>query len=191
MTDCESKANRSASNHDAFMTDCESKANHDAKRAAQVRFPNSMSRLLRSRCYLLCSMSHVFDYHPYVETMVTKDVGEALKANAVAMPDQRSISAAINTITMHGAPFPELHEFRQRCFVSFSLHHKKKLTLTMALQLYIAAYQKRDVWKAVWKDIFPVMSSQISQNVENFTKNKPFAVEKFVHILKNSMPFIS
>lgn len=155
-----------------------------------VRFPNSMSRLLRTRCYLLCSMEHVFDYRAHVDKLVTPDVGKALKITSVAIPDQKSVSAAINTITLHQAPFKELNEFRNRCFVSFSLHHKKALTLTMVLQLYIAAYQRREVWKAAWKDVYPVMSSQISHNVEQFVKDVPFPADTFVDILKNSMPFI-
>jgi hypothetical protein len=35
--------------------------------------------------------------------------------------------------------------------------------MTQVLHLYVAAYQKKDVWKLCWKRIYPIMSTQISK----------------------------
>lgn len=112
-----------------------------------VRFPNSMSRLLRVRCYLICSLEHAFEYRKHTEKLVTKDVASALNRNPVVIPDVLSLGAAIDTLALHGEPFSELNSFRQRCFVSFAVRNRRNLTMTMALQLYVAAYQKRDIWR--------------------------------------------
>lgn len=154
-----------------------------------VRFPNSMSRLLRARCYLICCMEHAFDYRMHTEKLVTKDVSTALNRNSVVMPDVKSVGAAIDTIALAGEPFPELNSFRQRCFVSFNVKNRRNLTMTVALQLYVAAYQKRDIWRQCWKNVYPVMSSQIARDVETFVEATPIAADSFVHILKNSTPF--
>lgn len=154
-----------------------------------VRFPTTMSRLLRSRCYLLCACAHMFDHSKHTHRLVTQDVARQLNANPVVLPDARSISAAIETLTMHCAPFEKLNAFRQQCFNSFSMQYKKALTLTITLQLYVAAYMKREIWKQCWQHIFGVHSSIIARDIERFVDANPFAIDDFVDILKNSVPF--
>lgn len=63
--------------------------------------------------------------------------------------------------------------------------------MTQVLHLYVAAYQKRDIWKLCWKTIYPIMSTQISKDVHSFVSSTPFAVSEFMEILKNSTPFVS
>jgi hypothetical protein len=64
-----------------------------------------------------------------------------------------------------------------------------QLTMTDVLRLYVAAYQLPSMWKQLWKNIHPYMSTQISKDIEAFVKNNEFATENFIHILKTSHPF--
>lgn len=155
-----------------------------------VRFPNSMSRLLRLRCYLLASHSHLFDFREKTGHLVSSDVARSINSIPVVFPDHECLRMGIETLTLRMRPFEQLNQFRQRCFVSFSINQQKVLNLTQILHLYVAAYQKPDVWKQVWKGIFPVMSTQISRDVENFVATTKFAVDEFIYLLKNSTPFV-
>lgn len=155
-----------------------------------VRFPNSMSRLLRLRCYLLASQSHQFDYREKTGNLVSLDVAKSVNSTPVVFPDPECLRQGIETLTLRQGPFEQLNQFRQRCFVSFSINQQKVLNLTQILHLYVAAYQKPDVWKQVWKGIFPVMSTQISKDVESFVYGTAFAADEFVYLLKHSTPFV-
>lgn len=154
-----------------------------------VRFPNSMSRLLRIRCYLLACMHHQMDFTRYTEQLVPPDIAMSLNQHYIIFPCVKDVCAGIETITVTKGSFPELDRFRVKCFVSFSFVQKNQLTLTYVLRLYVAAYQKPDIWKQCWKAIFPVMSNQISRDVEMFVASEPFAVDSFVALLRNSSPF--
>jgi hypothetical protein len=131
-----------------------------------VRFPISMSRLLRLRCYLVAAQGHLFDYTAHTHKIVPPDVARSLAANSITFPDVGCLCSAIETLTMNMAPFPEIDLFRQRCFTSFAINQRRGLTLTQILHLYVAAYQKRDLWKHCWKRIYPIMSAQIARDVE-------------------------
>ena len=85
---------------------------------------------------------------------------------SITFPDVNSICSAIETLTMNVTPFQEINLFRQRCFASFAINQRKGLTLTQVLHLYIAAYQKREIWKQCWKRIYPVMSTQIARSAK-------------------------
>lgn len=154
-----------------------------------VRFPNSMTRLLRLRCYLLASLSHLFDFTSHSQKLVPMDVAKSLNENTILFPSAEVITNAIETMAMNMHPFQALNNFRQKCFNSFAMNHRKSLTLTQILHLYLCAYQKNDIWKTCWKGIFPVMSTQIARDIETFTGNNSFAVEEFMHILVTSNPF--
>lgn len=71
------------------------------------------------------------------------------------------------------------------------IYFRRILTLTQVLHLYIAAYQKKDLWKQCWKGVYPIMSTQISKDVELFVQNVPFATDPFMHIIKTSTPFVA
>lgn len=153
------------------------------------RYPNSMSNLRRLRCYLMACQHHNFDYSKHLDGLVSKDVAEALRTHPVIFPDENSVYLAIGTLGMNMAPFEELNKFRVSCFSGFASHQKKNLSLTDVLKLYVAAYQARSIWKQLWMKIYPVISPQITRDVEKFCSSVPFAVEPFVHILKTSSPF--
>lgn len=185
-----------------------------------VGFPVSMSRLLRLRCYLLCAQSHIMDHAAYADRLVPRDVAASIASRPISFPNVSCLCSAIESLAMNIPPFAELDEFRRRAFSSFALNHRRcvcsppplwaarmpptqqltpqprappsgrGLTLTQILHLYVAAYQKRDIWKSCWKRIYPVMSTQIARDVESFTSTTRFAVEPFMIILKTSTPFI-
>lgn len=95
-----------------------------------VRFPNSMSRLLRVRCYLLASQGHVLDFTKHTERVVPPDVSRSINDNGITFPDVQCLCNGIETLTMNVAPFPEINAFRQRCFSSFAINQRRGLTLT-------------------------------------------------------------
>jgi hypothetical protein len=73
--------------------------------------------------------------------------------------------------------------------LTFDVQQITRLTMSDVLKLYVAAYQLPSMWKQLWKNIHPYMSTQISKDIELFVKNNPFATENFLHILKTSSPF--
>jgi hypothetical protein len=155
-----------------------------------VRFPNCMSHLLRSRCYLLASQCH-FDFRPYTqELLVSAEVAAAINDNAIMHPDEASLGKAINTLTLSIHPFDELKLFRKNCFLSHASVNSNRFTMTDVLRMYVSAYQHASMWKQLWKTIDPVMSTQISKDVEYFVKQHAFAKASFIEILKTSTPFV-
>jgi hypothetical protein len=154
-----------------------------------VRFPNCMSHLLRSRCYLLASQCH-FDFKPFTKALVSDEVAVTINNNAVLHPDEASLGKCINTLTLSIHPFDELKLFRKNCFTSYASISSNRFTMTDVLRMYVAAYQLPSMWKQLWKLVDPVMSTQISKDVESFVLQHPFAKASFVDILKTSTPFV-
>lgn len=155
-----------------------------------VRFPNCMSHLLRIRCYLLASQSHNIQFTLHTHKLVCREIADIINQNPILSPDTQSLMMGIETLTLNMAPFQELRNFRSNCFNSYSGSHISSLTMTDIFKLYISAYQKPSIWKQLWKNIHPLMSTQISKDVESFVKNNQFAEESFIQILKTSTPFI-
>ena len=102
----------------------------------------------------------------------------------IIFPHTESIVNGIQSLSVIRTPFQQLNTFRQNCFNAFSINQRKSLTMTHTLHLYLAAYQTKSIWKACWKSIIPIMSSQISRDVENFVATTPFASEDFVDLLQ-------
>ena len=155
-----------------------------------VRFPNSMSRLLMGKCYLLAAQGHCFDYTKYTTDLVTIDIATSLNRNPVIFPDVNCMCNVIDSLVINTAPFRELNDFRLKCFLSFSHNQRKGITMTLAFQLYVCAYQRKDIWKTCWKNVYAVMSGHISRDVEAFVACNAFAAQSFFHILKTSIPFV-
>lgn len=164
-------------NHTTLDSYCES-----------VRFPISMSKLLKMRCYLLAAQT-VFDYRVHAGTLLSPDIASMLGSYPVLNPKVDDLCACIESLTLNEKPFDELNKFRDTCFVSFPHAYKKNLTQTQVLHLYLAAYQRKDLWKSCWKKIFPVMSQQISKDVEDFVSTTPIAATAIVRIMKTSNPY--
>lgn len=156
-----------------------------------VRFPNSMSRLLRIRCYLLASQipGHL-PFGDHAAALVPPALARVISAHPVVFPCLQDLCQSIETLAMTQEPFPELSLFRRDCFMSLALSQRNGLSLTQFLHLYVCAYQRRDMWKQCWKSFYPVMSPRIAKDVEAFVSANPFAIKPFMYILKNSSPFV-
>jgi hypothetical protein len=154
-----------------------------------IRFPNCMSHLLRLRCYLLASQGHQFDFTKYTRNLVPDDIAKVVDENAVGIPNADCLVMAIGTLTLNIHPFDKLVAFRTACFSSYANSQTMCLTMSDILKLYVSAYQKPNVWKQLWKSVHPLMSTQISKDVEVFVKMNVFDHESFVTILKTSTPF--
>jgi hypothetical protein len=102
----------------------------------------------------------------------------------ILFPHVESIVNGIQSLSINKAPFQQLNQFRQNCFNAFSINQRKSLTLTQTLHLYLAAYQTKTIWKLCWKSVIPIMSSQISRDVETFVASTPFAIEEFIGLLQ-------
>lgn len=155
-----------------------------------IRFPNSMSRVLRLRCYLHACCGHLYDHTEYTDRLVNGNIAMAINCNPVHIPCVHSLCQAIETLVLNQAPFLELVHFRDRCFTVLSANHWKSLSLTSFLHLYVCAYQKKDLWRMCWKNFFPIMSTQITREIEAFVVKHPFAVEAFMKIMQTSTPFV-
>lgn len=153
-----------------------------------VRFPNQMSNVLRMRCYLIACCGHIFDYTKHTGTLVSGTIKTAVDANPVLVPHVASICDAISTLCLNETPFPELFLFRQKCYQLFAVNHWSDVSLVKFLHMYVSAYQNQDVWKLCWKFFCPLMSTQISKDVETFVQRTPFAEESFVRLLRVSVP---
>jgi hypothetical protein len=155
-----------------------------------IRFPNCMSHLLRSRCYLLaCQCPIHIDFTEYTRRLVSEDIANCIDCNGIAYPDEVSLQQSISTLTLNTQPFDELLLFRKNCFTSYASIQSDKLTMTDVLKLYVAAYQYAPIWKQLWKNVNPLMSTQISKDVEQFVRQNKFAAVNFVEILRTSTPF--
>jgi hypothetical protein len=111
-----------------------------------------------------------------------------INANRVVCPDEASLIKCINTLTLNIHPFEELKLFRKNCFGSYASYQSNLFTMTDVLRMYVCAYQPHGMWKHLWKSVDPLMSTQISKDVELFVKQTVFAADSFVAVLKNNTP---
>lgn len=153
---------------------------------AIVRLPNSMPRDVKLRVYLLASLNHLLPLLEHAHRLVPENIVPVLVQNPILFPDPDVVVASINTLALHGAPFPELNDFRTSCFQSFAHQQRKTLSLTRVLQLYVCAYQKPDIWKEAWKEVCGVLSTQIAKEVVAFVARSKFNAPAVVDVLQNS-----
>lgn len=154
-----------------------------------VRFPNSMSRIIRVRCYLLAAQAHNFEFQKHTARLVSQHVAQKINENPVIYATPDDLCKGIETLVMNRQPFAELIQFKQICLASMALMHQNSLTLTQRLQLYVCAYQRREVWKACWKQVYPLISPQIIKDVEKFVASRKMDEQSVVDVLVTSSPF--
>jgi hypothetical protein len=155
-----------------------------------IRFPNCMAPLLRHRCYLLaCQQAIHFRYQDYSATFLPDNIAKCMNENPISFPHEASLNNSIGTLILNMHPFEELKNFRKQCFASYANVQSDRLTMTDYLRLYVAAYQVPSLWKQLWTHINPLMSTQISKDVESFVRSTPFATDSFIKIMKTSSPF--
>ena len=147
-------------------------------------FPPTLSESVKTRLYFLASQTG-WDWVKHLPKVLASGgtLLARVAAHPVSQPDLTVINRVVLSLVMDGAPFPELTEFRKRCFGSFPVTHTQRMTLTQILQLYVAAYQAPSIWKEVWKRVVGVLSVQIIRDVEGFARDCQFADEAVVRLL--------
>ena len=148
-------------------------------------FPPTLSEAVKTRLYFLAAQTS-WDWRRHLPRILAS--GGAILARVashpVSQPDLSIINRVVLGLSMDGAPpFPEMTEFRRRCFGSFPVTHTQRMTLTQILQLYVAGYQAPPIWKEVWKRVVGVISVQIIRDVEAFVRESPFAEDAVVRLL--------
>lgn len=140
------------------------------------RFPNNLSDRVKRQIYFLASQT-TWDWRLHVHKFIQHaDLQEKIQQHPVTQPDTQLIVGVIEGLSMDGRPpFPEMMQFKARCFSSFPVIYVQKMTLTQILRLYIAAYQAPGVWKEIWKSLIGMMSPQISRDCEKFVSEVQFA----------------
>lgn len=148
-----------------------------------IRFPNVFSLNNKKRLYFLMSQTRL-DHLKFLHQFVHEpELAQTISQYQVKGPDVDVIVDTILQCRITQDPFPELHQFRERCFNCFSLQQKSKLRLNDLLHLYIAAYQPETSWKATWKAVLPVLSIQIIRDVEAFVEKNAINDHSVMRIL--------
>ena len=150
------------------------------------QFPNVLSETVKAKLYFLASQA-TWDWRPHVGAVLRHDgdLCERLGQYPVSRPDLRVLQRCIDALAMDGRPpFPEMVEFKNRCFRSFPVSLFQRMTLTQVLRLYVCAYQPPALWKELWKGELCLLSPQIIKDCEAFVAERPFAAEAFMqHLL--------
>lgn len=148
-----------------------------------MKFPSNFSPLMQQRAYWLASQC-CFDWKMYVKDFLPKDLCNPLiEYGSIGAPDENVIYDILNATNLVGAPFHALKLFQVSCLVSFPALERAGLTMNETLRLYIAAYQQKNIWKAVWKSVKPLLSIQIIKDVEKFTSVHEMDHESVVSII--------
>ena len=151
-------------------------------------FPPTLSEAVKTKLYFLASQTG-WDWRRHLPKVLASggSILARVASHPVAQPDLSIINKVVLGLSMDGAPpFPELTEFRKRCFGSFPVTHTQRMTLTQILQLYVAGYQPPAIWKDVWKRVVGVISVQIIRDVEGFAGANPLAEDDVVRLLVRS-----
>ena len=151
-----------------------------------IRFPNVFSMAHKKRLYFTMAQTSI-DFGTYIPKYVSeRDIAAIILQYHVKAPDIDIITDTILQTRFTSEPFAELHTFRNSCFHCFSVQQKKLLRLNDLLHLYMAAYQPPCIWKAVWKNIVPILSIQIIKDVEAFTTENEINHEAVMAIVYGS-----
>ena len=146
------------------------------------QFPNVLSETVKVRLYVLAAQTG-WDWRPHVHRVLRHDGDLAARVGKypVSNPDLPHLHRSIEALSMDGSPpFQELVDFKNRCFRSFPVSARNRMTLTQALRLYVCAYQNPLHWKELWKGQFPLLSPLIIKDVEAFVASAPFAPAPFM-----------
>ena len=154
------------------------------------QFPNVLSETVKSRLYFLAAQTG-WDWRPHVAHVLRHDgdLGGRIAKYPVSRPDVPVLHRCVEALAMDGAPpFPEMLDFRNRCFRSFPVSHAQRMNLTQVLRLYVCAYQNPAHWKDLWKMQLCLLSPQIIRDCEAFAETVPFAADAFMALLLRGSP---
>lgn len=148
----------------------------------RVRFPNTISQRLKRRLYFTMSQPHI-NHTRVVKSVTTEQISGLALKEGITRPDAIVLGEVIEGLSIQRAPFPELTLFIRSCFRAFPQKDIREMTLLKYMQLYIASYQHKDLWKQCWVRVHPLLSYQVIKDVEDFVAGTPFNQEAFIDLI--------
>jgi hypothetical protein len=82
--------------------------------------------------------------------------------------DADAVCAVIRSLRVYQGNIESLLEFRLQCLVAFNAETRKKLTLPVVLQLYVACWQHPSIREQCWRSIINVSNFTITTGCEKF-----------------------
>jgi hypothetical protein len=150
--------------------------------------PTTLSEGIKHRLYFLSSQTSWkwVDYLPRVLPSAKTILGKIAQF-PVTNPDLPIVVKVISQLRMDGAaPFPELTDFKVKCFAALPVSHVQRMTLSEILQAYVAIYQAPAIWKEVFRSVVGVLSVSLIRACETFVRDNPFNAEAFIPLLIKS-----
>jgi len=150
--------------------------------------PTTLSEGVKHRLYFLSSQTS-WEWAKYLSRVLPAADGILAKVAQypVTNPDQPIILKVITQLRMDGsAPFPELTDFKVKCFAALPMSHVQRMTQSEILQAYVTAYQSPLIWKDVFRSVVGVLSVSLIRSCESFVRANPFNAEAFMQLLVKS-----
>lgn len=150
---------------------------------ARVRFANTISLRLKKRLYLVMSMPKI-KHAVIVNGYVQKGLAEDVLKQIIAIPDENTLADTISRLNIQMAPFPELLDFQKHAFRALPPKALAEMSILTVMQLYVCAYQQSEIWTKCWTYIYPVLSTQVIKDVEDFVSSVPVNETKLLALIK-------
>lgn len=147
--------------------------------------PSTLSEGVKHRLYFMSSQT-TWDWPAHLPMVLASAKGILTKIAQypVTNPDVPVILRVISQLKMDGsAPFPELTDFKVKCFAALPVSHVQRMTLSEILQAYVAVYQAPAIWKDVFRSVVGVISVSLIRACEGFVRDNKFNAEAFVPLL--------
>jgi hypothetical protein len=151
----------------------------------RVRFPNTVSLRLKKRLYLCMSMSHV-NHRSLIPSYIQKGMADDVLKQVISMPDETVLADTISRMNIQMAPFAELLDFQKEVFRAIPQKAVSEISILTAMHLYLCAYQRPEIWRKCWTYIYPLLSTQVVKDVEDFVAKRKFNEAKFLLLLKTN-----
>jgi hypothetical protein len=148
----------------------------------RVRFPNTISHRLKRRLYFVMSQP-ALNHAAVVGALTSPLIAPSVLREIIARPEERVLAEVLASLNIQQAPFPELNLFTRSCFRAFPQKDLRELTLLKYMQLYLASYQHRELWRGCWTAIHPLLSYQVIKDVEDFARATPLNEAAFTEIM--------
>lgn len=102
-----------------------------------LQFPNILSETVKTRLYFMAAQTS-WRWREHLQDVLkqnSEDICSKIEKYPVSQPDLNVISNVIGNMCMDGtAPFPEMIEFKNKCFKNFPVSHVQKMNLS---QVYV------------------------------------------------------
>ena len=149
------------------------------------QFPPTLNEATKAKLYFLaCQTEWSWREHLPAFLLQPGPLLDKVSSHPVTQPDRELLVRVVERMGLHGEPpFEKLTQFRAECFNSFAVVHVQHMTWPLVLQLYVAAYQPRGVWKDVWKHLIGVLSVQIIRDCERFVQANAFQADAVVRLM--------